>query len=86
MMNTEPSKHDQAVDVLVDLAMEFEIADPIDWEDMEVDEKTAFKMMASSVVEQFEDMPEEQHLTVAMATIVKLLVENFMMNVKYARK
>jgi hypothetical protein len=39
-------------------------------------------MMASNVLEQFLEVPEEQRLTVAMATVTKLLVENFVLNVK----
>lgn len=84
--NNEDNIEEQAVEKLVELAMEFEISDPIDWEDLKVDQKTAYKMMASQVLEQFTSMPESQRQTVALATIVKLLVENFMLNIKNARK
>jgi hypothetical protein len=36
--------------------------------------------MATNVVEQFDNIKEEDMLPVAMATITKLLVENFVLN------
>jgi hypothetical protein len=68
--------------MLVDLAMQAEITDPIDWAQLSMEERQAFTLMATSVVEQINGIPEEQRLMVAMATMTKLLVENFVLNVK----
>jgi hypothetical protein len=38
--------------------------------------------MASNVVEQFDQLPSDARLVIAMATITKLLVENFVLHVK----
>ena len=68
------------VKLLVELAMESEIADPIDWGDLNISEEQAYIMMAENVI----DM-ERNHLTDG-AIIVKLLVENFVLNLKLAGK
>jgi len=67
---------------LADLARESDEQDPIDWGQLKVTEDQAYEMMASNVLEQFTGIPEDQRLTVAMATVTKLLVENFVLNVK----
>lgn len=68
--------------MLVDLAMQAEITDPIDWAQLSIEERQAYTLMATSVVEQINGIPQEQRLMVAMATMTKLLVENFVLNVK----
>ncbi len=68
------------VKLLVELAMESEVADPIDWGDLNISEEQAYIMMAAHVIEM-----ERNHLTDG-AIIVKLLVENFVLNLKLAGK
>jgi len=68
------------VKVLVELAMESEIADPIDWRELNITEEQAYIMMATHVLEM-----ERNHLTDA-AIIVKLMVENFVLNLKLLGK
>ena len=68
--------------MLVDLAMQAEITDPIDWGQLSIEERQAYTLMATSVIEQIYGIPEEHQLMVAMATMTKLLVENFVLNVK----
>lgn len=67
---------------LAELAMEAEVADPIDWGELAIKEQDAYEMMASNVLAQMESLPENQRPLVAMATITKLLVENFVLNLK----
>ena len=71
---------------LAQLARDGAELDPIDWSGFSVNETTAYEMMASNVLEQFANIPEQERNTVAMATITKLLVENFVLNVKLMRK
>lgn len=61
---------------LAELAMEVEITDPIDWGNLSIDERTAYQLMATHVLEMDND-----EIT-AKAVIVKLLVENFVLNLK----
>lgn len=68
--------------MLVDLAMQAEITDPIDWAQLSMEERQAYTLMATSVIEQMSSLPDDQRVMVAMATMTKLLVENFVLNVK----
>ena len=68
------------VELLVELAMESEIADPIDWGELSVSEEEAYRLMALHVL----DM--EMTDTIARSIIVKLLVENFVLNMKLLGK
>jgi len=67
---------------LAELAMEAEMRDPIDWGLLNVSEQEAFEMMASQVLEQMFNVPENDRAVVAMATMTKLLVENFVLNLQ----
>lgn len=67
---------------LAELAMEAELSDPIDWGLLNVSEREAFEMMASQVLEQMFNVPENERAVVAMATMTKLLVENFVLNLQ----
>lgn len=67
---------DEAIRNLVILAKEGEAMDPIDWGELSVTEDQAYIMMATHVLEM-----ERNHLTDG-AIIVKLLVENFVLNCK----
>ena len=69
---------DEAIRNLVILAKEGEVVDPIDWGNLSVTEDQAYIMMATHVLEM-----ERNHLTDG-AIIVKLLVENFILNLKLA--
>lgn len=68
------------VKLLVDLAMEASIADPIDWSELNITEEQAYVMMAAEVLEMNNDRLTDK------AIIVKLLVENFVLNLKLLGK
>ena len=68
------------VNQLAELAQESEVSDPIDWDYLNIDETTAYRMMAAHVIEMKNDP-----LTLK-AIVVKLLVENFVTNLKLEQK
>ena len=70
----------EAVANLVMLAKEGEAMDPIDWGELNITKEQAYVMMATHVLQM-----ERNHLTDG-AIIVKLLVENFVLNVKLLGK
>lgn len=72
----------EAVARLVELAQEVEIKDPIDWGMLSIKEIDAYELMANSVLDQMYNLPESYRETVMMATMTKLLVENFVLNLK----
>ena len=67
---------DMAIKNLVILAKEANTVDPIDWGQLNITEEQAYIKMATHVLEM-----ERNHLTDG-AIIVKLLVENFALNLK----
>lgn len=67
---------------LVDLAMECELSDPIDWGLLRITEEQAYQMMASQLLEQFDEVNKADLIPVILATATKLLVENFVLNLK----
>lgn len=70
----------EAVRNLVILAKEGAEFDPIDWSELNITEDQAYIMMAAHVLEM-----DRNHLTDG-AIIVKLLVENFVLNLRLLGK
>jgi len=67
-------------EILVDLAQEVEITDPIDWGMLSISEEEAYKLIASHIVE-LSDNP-----LALKAMLIKLMVENFVLNLKLLEK
>ena len=66
--------------ILKELALEAVTVDPIDWGQLNISEDEAFNLMAMHVAEL-----ENNHLTLK-AICVKLMVENFVLNLKLLGK
>ena len=62
--------------ILKELALEADTVDPIDWGQLNITEEEAFNLMAMHVAEM-----DNNHLTLK-AICVKLMVENFVLNLK----
>jgi hypothetical protein len=67
---------------LAELAQTVEVSDPIEWGMMTIREQDAYQMMASHVIEMLNEVPESSRELVMMSTLTKLLVENFVINLK----
>jgi hypothetical protein len=71
---------------LVELVEEIASEDPIDWALLSVDEKTATYLIANNLLEQYttvwQTMPEYDRNLIMLATITKLVVENFTLNLR----
>jgi hypothetical protein len=61
---------------LIEIAKEVEVADPFDWADVAIDEDEAYRLMAMNLIS--EDLTPE----IMLATIVKLCVENLVLNLR----
>lgn len=70
---------EEIVNLIADLAKEVDLEDPIDFGMLLVDEDTLWKMMASNVLELMRVDTVSERM-VMMATITKLLVENFVLH------
>jgi len=82
---TEKITKTEAVGLLVSLAKDMEIKDSLDFSDLDIDKNTIYETMANSVIDQMYSVPDEQRETIALATIVKLLVENLVLNINEQR-
>ena len=69
------------IEQIVKLAQEVEVEDPIDWGMLEVSEDNAYKLIAMNVVNQFDKYSVHER-QIMIATITKLVVENFVLNLK----
>lgn len=75
------------VNHIADLAQLVESGDPIDWGLLSIDEQEAYKLMSMNVIDTlFHKYNEPETRDVIMATIVKLTVENFVLNLKLRDK
>ena len=69
-------KLEQYINILTEVAKDVEVGDPFDWGDVAIDEDAAYRLMSMNVAEMDEDP------LILKATIVKLLVENMVLNVR----
>lgn len=66
--------------LIAELAMEVGKEDDIDFGMLEIDEETAYNLMAINVLEKYSDIKNNE--LVMLSTITHLLVQNFVLNVK----
>jgi hypothetical protein len=71
---------DELVNLVADLAQEVDKEDPIDFGMLQVDEESVWHLMSVNVVDKYLEMSDDQ--VIMLATITKLLVENFVLNYK----
>ena len=75
------------VNLIAQLAREVNKEDPIDFGMLEIDENQIWDLMASSVVEKYLPYKDtDQGFTICLSTITKLVVENFVLNLKLQNK
>ena len=72
---------------LVDLARQVELTDPIDWADLNISEDNAYHLIAAGILEYYESLTTtEEKINMLLASVVKLSVENFVLNIKLLRR
>lgn len=77
---------------VIDLAKQVEVTDPIDWSTLKIEEDETYYLITTSVIEQLGvhfikgNMYIEANKNVMIASIVKLVVENFILNLKLTQK
>lgn len=76
--------------LLATLAREVEQADPIAWGEVALDQDSIYELIASQVAEMFaryerEGMARDRQLVIALAAVVKLTVENFVLHERVMR-
>ncbi len=71
---------------LVELAEQIEMGDPIDWGMLQINEHDAYKLMAAGVLDNYLGMDADCRDMMLLATVVKLTVENFALNLQLLEK
>lgn len=72
---------DAYINKIVELAQDVEVEDPIDWGMLQISEENAYRLIAMNVVNQFDKYSVHER-QIMIATITKLVVENFVLNLK----
>lgn len=77
---------------IIELAREVEISDPIDWDTLKIQEEETYYLVTTSVIEQLgihkikDNLYIEADTNIMIASIVKLVVENFILNLRLNQK
>jgi hypothetical protein len=76
--------------MLAALAQQVEAGDPIAWGGVELDRGTAYDLIASQIAEMFRDyetggVSRDRQMVIALAAVVKLTVENFVLHQRLLR-
>jgi len=75
------------IDTIVDLAFAVEQGDPIDWGLFKEGKEQSMKMIAASIIEQFDkEVYTEDDRLIIMSTITKLVVENFILHARLRKQ
>lgn len=76
------------IDKIVTLSKDIESQDSIDWDSLNIDKDSIFRLMAMNVIEYLNcqeingKIYYEADRDIMISTIIKLLVENFSLNLK----
>lgn len=68
--------------LISEYAQEVETGDPIDFGMLAIDEKEAFDLIATSLLEHYESLDEQDRAVMMLATATKLVVENMVLNLQ----
>lgn len=72
-----------SVDELIELVQEVESQDSIDWGMLNIDEGEALRLIAMDVIEMFPDIDiNNKREVIMLVTVTKLILENFVLNLK----
>lgn len=74
------------IEEIEEIVKEIESEDPIDWGMLAVDEYNAMSMIINQMVEQYNTrwalLSHEDQIKILLASLSKLIIENFVLNVK----
>jgi len=68
---------------IIELAKDVELEDSIDWDDLPLDKDRVYQMIGSQTYELYENYAQSDNgEAILLATVTKLLIENFVLNLK----
>ena len=71
---------------LIELALEVESQDPIDWSGLSVTSEQVYSLLSLSVLEYSKNADPKLLPAILLATVLKLTAENFVLNLKLLEK
>lgn len=75
------------LDDLTTLALEVDLVDLKDWQDLNINPKQAYRLVASSMLEYYSELDTDlDRIQMLLITSVRLTVENFVLNLKLLKK
>lgn len=66
---------------IIELAKDIESEDPIDWANLPLDKDKIYQMIGSQAYEVYNAQTEDQE-AILLATVIKLVIENFILNLQ----
>ena len=71
---------------IIELAKEVEINDGIEWGNLPLDKNKIYQVVGSQAYEHYQEFSQsDDGEAVLMATVIKLLVENFVLNLQVSK-
>ena len=70
-----------SLDQLIEIARAVELEDPVDWTNIKLDQDMVYRLVASQVYEMQQSWTDNRE-EIMMASMVKLVVENFILNLQ----
>ena len=68
---------------IIKLAKEVELSDMIDWEELPLEQDKIYQIVGSQAYELYDEYTQsDDGEAILLATVIKLLVENFVLNLK----
>jgi hypothetical protein len=68
---------------IIELAKEVEISDEIDWDDLPLDKDRIYQIIGSQTYELYQEYAHSENgEAILLATVTKLLIENFVLNIR----
>ena len=68
---------------IIELAKEVELSDMIDWEGLPLEKDRIYQIVGSQAYELYDEYTQsDDGEAILLATVIKLLVENFVLNLK----
>ena len=72
-----------AQEQIIELAKEVELSDEIEWDNLPLDKDRIYQIIGSQTYELYEEYAKSENgEAILLATITKLLIENFVLNLR----
>lgn len=67
---------------IIELAKDIEAEDPIDWSALPLEKDSVYQLLGSQAYDLYNQQDNEDNQAILLATVIKLVVENFILNLQ----